>query len=144
MPTTVYVVRHAEKEHGQGAREVNLSQAGHRRAANLPQALDLPRLTAIYATNRIRTQQTAAAVAEATGLPIQTFAPNDTASVVEAVERHTGEAVLVVGHADTVPMILEELGVRVRVSLTLADYGDVFEVILDNGRAMLRRGRFEP
>jgi len=141
-PTVVHVVRHAEKEAARGIHDVDLSPAGHRRAADLPRHLDLERIAAVFVTPYRRTRRTAGPVLDATGLEPEVYPANDVSSFVVNVARFEGHHVLIVGHCDTVPHILEGLGVHERVSLTLADYGGLFTVHLGEGRPRLEVGHF--
>lgn len=141
-PTVVHVVRHAEKAAARGVRDVDLSPAGHARAADLPRQLDVSKIEAVFVTPYSRTRQTAAAVLQATGLEPEVYPANDISSFVVNVVRFEGAHVLIVGHCDTVPHILDGLGVSERVRLTLADYGDLFTVYLADGPVRLEHGRF--
>ena len=134
-PRTIWVVRHAEKAehpHGAGLRDVELSPRGRARAAALPEIVPPSTLRDIVVTRYRRTAQTAEAVTRASGLAPTVLPANDIEGIVGHV-RAVGGNVLVVGHCDTVPSILAELGVREQVELTLQDYGDVFRVELVQG-----------
>lgn len=139
--TTVYVVRHAEKDAGE---DPDLSPRGKLRALALPEALELAELAAIYASPTKRTQQTAAPVAALTGLEVTRMPPTDYEGLLQRVRSHAGEAVLVVGHSNTVPPMLAALGVRDHVApLDEGDYGDLFVVSVPaEGAATLEVRRF--
>ncbi len=143
-PTVVHVVRHAEKQRGRGIADVGLADAGRERASDLPRHLDVDAVAAVFVTPYRRTRQTAQAVLERTGLEPEVYPANDISSFVVNVARFEGQHVLIVGHCDTVPHILEGLGVSETVSLTLADYGDLFTVRIADGEVSLARGRFGP
>lgn len=121
---------------------MELSGVGHRRAKDLPSRLDLDEVAAVFVTPYRRTRQTADAVLKATGLEPEVYPANDISSVVVNVARFEGQHVLIVGHCDTVPHILTGLGVDEQVSLTLADYGDLFTVRIAEGEAHLEHARF--
>ncbi len=141
--TTVYVVRHAEKLLGTGTRDPELSPAGKARALELPKVLPLTELDAIYATQYRRTRETVEPVAALTGLEIRGYRAGNIRGLAEHLrEKHEGDHVLVAGHYDTVPRLIHELGVDVRVRLTEANYGDVFIVQFRGGEARLSRERF--
>jgi phosphohistidine phosphatase SixA len=138
--TTVYVVRHAEK--GEGP-DPELSASGRRRALALPAALELDSLRAIYSTATRRTRQTAAPVAAVTGLAVTRMPPTDYSGLLERVQSHAGEAVLVVGHSNTVPAMLAALGVEEPLSLDDEAYGDLFVVTVPaQGPATVEKRRF--
>lgn len=111
----VLVVRHAEKAQDD-PRDPSLSAAGQARARALVQRLGPLRLAAVYATPYLRTRQTAAPSAESQVLEVsvRAFASRDPDQDAQALREellrdHRGEAVLVVGHSNTVPAIVEAL-----------------------------------
>ncbi len=116
----VVVVRHAEKV-SDSARDPELSAAGRARAEALAERLKGLPLAVAYATPFKRTQQTAAPTAQAQGveLIVREFSSRDPDTDAQALREallrdHRGEAVLVVGHSNTVPAIVEALsGVEV-------------------------------
>jgi probable phosphoglycerate mutase len=72
----VFLVRHAEPDWTPGGRSVNdpgLTSFGVAQARTTARRLAGERLDAIYASPYLRSQQTAAAIAEATGLPVVTL-----------------------------------------------------------------------
>lgn len=141
-PTVVHVVRHAEKAVARGMRDVPLTEAGMARARDLAVQIPTERVAAVFVTPYLRTRQTASKVIEAAGVEPEVFPANDISSFVINVSRFAGHHVVIVGHCDTVPHVLEGLGVRERVSLTLEDYGDLFSVHLGEGPVRLVHGRF--
>ena len=68
-------------------------------------------ITAIFATQYKRTQQTAAPLAAALGVTVVTIPSADTARLVAKVKAAPGN-VLVVGHSNTVPDVIKGLGVE--------------------------------
>ncbi len=132
--TTVVLVRHAEK--ADASPNTNLSPAGLTRAEALVSVVDELGLTAAYSTDLCRTAQTAQPAAQALGLSLfvqQTGssaaglsgcspAIGVTTSALPAalggaealtdhiLARHRNQAVLVVGHSNTVPAIIAALG----------------------------------
>ncbi|HTK32878.1 MAG TPA: phosphoglycerate mutase family protein [Candidatus Saccharimonadaceae bacterium] len=111
--TTVYVVRHAEKNAVFAGADPPLSEAGARRADALARALADAHVTTILTTHFARTRDTVRPLAAATGDSITVFDQTDAARVAAEVwTRHAGEAVLVVGHSDTVPAIVRALAGR--------------------------------
>ncbi len=142
-PTVVILVRHAEK----GALPANdppLTEAGVARARALVAALADARIDAVIATPTVRTRETARAVAEPRGLTIETVAlaakEAHVGAVAEAVRRHTGQTVLVVGHSNTVPAIITVLGGPKLADLCDDQYSNLFTLILGAGPPQLIRG----
>lgn len=115
----VILVRHAERaDGGPGAAATTstpadppLSAAGEARAARLAAMLADAGITAIYATEFRRTQQTARPLATKLGLPIETMPARDSAALAERLRtRHARDIVLIVGHSNTVPDAIRALG----------------------------------
>ncbi len=107
--TTVYIVRHAEKEGNISAPP--LSTAGQARAENLRHVLSDVKLDVVYTTNFIRTQMTAAPVAAAAGVSVLEYQAADTQGLVEMIlAENIGQTVLVVGYSNTVDDIASGLG----------------------------------
>ncbi len=134
--TTVVLVRHAEKDAGA---DPGLAAAGRARAEALVSAVRsaLPkgaRLDAALATNTRRAKETAAPVARAYGIDVTTTPLGagldeyleDVARMVEGA--YAGRNVLVVGHSNTTPELVERLTGAKGLSMTEAEYGRLFIV----------------
>jgi broad specificity phosphatase PhoE len=113
--TMIILVRHAEKA-SDDAKDPNLSERGMARANQLAAVLKDTDIAAVYATQYKRTQQTAQAIAALDGLPVQVRevtaenAKNYAADLVKEIKKkHSGEAVLIVGHSNTVPELVKYL-----------------------------------
>ena len=144
----VFVVRHAEKISEQDER---LTDAGRARAGRLAKMLEGSGIAAIYSTDTERTIATAEPLATALGLKIRIY---DTApskgdkDFLRLVERLRSEVppdgvVLVVGHSNTVPLILKALGCAEDVSIASSDYDNLFVVVSrDDRRPTLIRLRY--
>lgn len=110
-PDLVVLVRHAEKATEPGP-DPALSTAGADRAQALAEVLaELPLRDALVSTYR-RTADTAAPTAKAHDLSPRPVAAGSrhAVAVAEAVMAVSGGAVLVVGHGNTLPAVLEALG----------------------------------
>lgn len=118
---TVYLVRHADKAaYWPEARELNafhpLNRTGMDRAERLAEELADADVAAIYTSSTTRTLATGMPLAEAREIPISPDdrtirVPQMKAFFAEIREIHAGdEAVLVVGHSNTVPLLLMSLG----------------------------------
>ncbi len=126
--TTVYVVRHAEKDANDANKaDPELSDIGKQRAAALAEELKKVKFDEVYATNYKRTKNTVAAVAANSGVEVKTYSPNDVAKLKEAIK---GKTVLIAGHSNTVLALLRELGATIeRKDLTDADYDFLFKLV---------------
>jgi broad specificity phosphatase PhoE len=123
--TTLLIVRHADRE---GAADA-LSAAGVARAQELVHVGEKAGLVAIYRSDTIRARDTAAPLAAALGLAAVTYPANDTAALVSDIfADHRGEKVLVVGHSNTVPDIIEAAGGPVLADIDDEEFDNLFVV----------------
>jgi phosphohistidine phosphatase SixA len=105
-PSAIYLVRHGEKLAGQ---DPDLSPRGLERARHVAAILHRAGITAIFSTKTVRTQQTAAPLAQQTGLSVQLYDPLAPRALVEQVRGLTG-VVVVVGHSNTLPELVRLFG----------------------------------
>lgn len=146
---TVYVVRHAEKQPVPAdapdaqKKDPPLSREGQLRALGLADDLPIAELDAVYLTDFERSRQTAAAVLAVTGLEPIHYPPKDAAGLASRLRKRSGEQVLVVGHSNTIPPLLEQLGVVEDVKIDEQQYGDLWIVTLKgDGPAKLEVRRY--
>lgn len=131
-PTTVFVVRHAERA-AEPANDPAISPDGQQRAALLAAALSAAKIDAIITTNFRRTKETAAPLATKLGLePIEIGVRKNEAAahvpeVVAAIKKLNG-AVLVVGHSNTVAQIVTALSGEPTQQLCETSYSHIFVV----------------
>jgi len=131
--TTVIFVRHAEKELVP-ADDPGLSEAGKRRAAELARQLVvadvIAGVDAIYSTSYRRTEETVQPVATALGLPITSYDASNTLTIMdEIVKEHKGKIVLVVGHSNTVPALIGNMGASKKVpEINDNEYDNIYVV----------------
>jgi len=105
--TTVIIVRHADRA-GQAD---SLSTLGLARANDLAEALKTADLRAIYCSDTRRARDTAAPLASALHVTPEDYPAKDCAGLIHRVMReHVGETVLIVGHSNTVPLLVREAG----------------------------------
>ncbi|WP_457651455.1 SixA phosphatase family protein [Rhodocaloribacter sp.] len=108
----VYLVRHAEAvspELRQDPKNPHLSEAGHMRAAHLAYVLGDAGITRILSTDFHRTRETARPLAEKLGLDVASYDPYDLPGFAEALRGMRGR-ILVAGHSNTTPKLVELLG----------------------------------
>lgn len=124
-PITVFLVRHAEKE--STGSDPSLTEAGRERAATLADVLADAGVTAIFSSEFKRTQETAAAVAARLGLTVTTVPAKDVDGLLGRVRAlGPGGRALIVGHANTVPELIERMtGVKV-AEMADSDYDRLF------------------
>jgi broad specificity phosphatase PhoE len=149
QPTTVILVRHAEKSVPEG--DHPLSGAGRARARELARVLRHTKISAIYTTQFMRTRQTAEPLAKELGLAVQPVVATAT-YVTDMLDRirqeHTGEAILIVSHRNTVPALIEALGVSPAEEIIEEQYDHIYVVTVPPAGAptmlTLRYGRSTP
>jgi probable phosphoglycerate mutase len=138
--TTIFLVRHAERaDSGAGgmASDPGLSAAGRARAARLAAMLKDTKLTAVFATEFKRTQQTAAPTAKAQHLTVSTVPADETSALANKLKAATG-SVLVVGHSNTVPEVMAALGVTPPVKIDDAEFDNLFIVVTGTPPRLVR------
>ena len=121
----IHVVRHFDTPKGE--RDPDLLPQGTARAEALARWFRGKRLCAILVTQYKRTRQTAAPTAAGRSVAIQTYDAADTAGAV-ARAKASACPVLIVGHSNTVPDIVEKLGGTRPTELSHEDFGDVWTV----------------
>ncbi len=124
-PTTIFLVRHAERA-ADDPQDPGLTPAGRERAQLLARILADAGLTAVYSTPFRRTMDTARPVARAAGLDIRTYDPRDPAAMrafADELRASTGR-ILVTGHSNTTPDLVEKLGGDPGSPIAESDYYD--------------------
>ena len=105
--TTIIVVRHADRA---GTAD-SLSTAGVERANDLAQATKMANLRAIYVTDTRRSRDTATATAAMAHVTPEVYSAKEYDELVKRILKdHAGQAVLIVGHSNTVPDIIRAAG----------------------------------
>ena len=144
--TTVILVRHAEKA-SEPAADPPLTAAGEARAKALAEALANAGVSAVVTTQFARTRSTAAPLAAALQLTpevVDARAPEHATAVAAMIlAHHAGEVVLVVGHSNTIPAIVEALGVQRPAAICDAEYDGLYVVTVPaSGSARLVSARY--
>jgi broad specificity phosphatase PhoE len=139
----VFLVRHAERaDAGMAAAQMagadpELSDAGRARAASLAALLKDAKITAIFTTEYKRTRDTAQPLAAATGITAAAVSSKDPAGLIDKVKASAGN-VLVVGHSNTLPEVIEALGIDEPVSIAEDQFDNLFVVVRGAKPALLR------
>lgn len=140
--TTIILVRHAEKMKDQ--KDPNLTEKGQIRATKLKDILSGIQLDKIYSTDFNRTQQTASPTAKAQKIEITNYQPFGLKDFGKKLqEEHSGKNILVVGHSNTTPKLLNIfLNETVVESIDESDYTNLFVINIDkkgNAKSLLLR-----
>ncbi|MFT5617874.1 MAG: 2,3-bisphosphoglycerate-dependent phosphoglycerate mutase [Arenicella sp.] len=142
--TTFFFVRHAEKKLDE-SKNPNLTDEGAERAEHLQYVLHNVDFSAIYTTNFNRTTQTIQPVAHAKGMQPNYYSPMDgKATLDEIMGNHEGKNILIVGHSNTIPMMMNMLlGEEEYDQFPDDAYGDLYIVnILKSGKAVITQLSF--
>jgi len=142
--TVVLVVRHAERNNAAACSPPELgpplSAAGQNRAQTLAHVCRDAGVAGIYASKFCRTQQTVAPLANQLGLTVNVVdqvAPDKTVSVDALIAQvwanHTGQVVLIAGHTNTVPVIIEKLGGAI-APIPETEFDNLFVVTISRWR----------
>ena len=146
-PTTVFLVRHAEKE-DEPKQDPPLKKEGVARSQELARTLSTASIKAIYTSQFLRTKQTAEPLATRNGLSptVLTLKPNpanlrliaeeSTAELVNKILQHPGESAVVIGHSNWIPDIIKMLGGDVVPTIDEKKFDDLFIVtVYGKGKA---------
>lgn len=132
VPTTVVVVRHAEKQSDQG-RDPHLTEAGQARARRLDSILAAAPLGGLYTSEFHRTRETLVPLSNRTGIQIQTVPARETIETLTA-ERllvdHPGQVVVISSHSNLAPAIVEALTGQSVPEIDESTYDDLFIVTI--------------
>lgn len=125
--TTIFLVRHAEKV--DQSRDPDLSPEGKARARRLADILERAGLSALYATEYKRTQQTLAPLADKLGLKVQVIPASSEDELVSSIlsENQSG-SVAVCGHSDTVPELVRQLTGEEVPAIGATEYDNLYIV----------------
>jgi broad specificity phosphatase PhoE len=130
--TTIIVFRHAEKDTAK--LDPSLSKEGKTRAENLVLALRDFTPDAAYSTNYNRTRSTVAPLARKFNLEVQVYDARDQKSFAEQLKAMTGKTIVVAGHSNTVPRLVNLLaGVDKYPDLEDSVYNQIYIVKITDG-----------
>ena len=132
---TFYVVRHFDTPAGD--RDPDLLPDGRARAAQLDRALRRNPPVAIYVSDFRRTRQTVEPLARRLRLTPIVYDPADTPALIALVRAARGP-VMIVGHSNTVPAIVEALGAPRPADLVHENFGDLWTINADGTSARTR------
>ena len=146
-PTVVIIVRHADKA-AEPAGDPPLTETGKERARALAELLKDAKVAAVMHTPTTRTRETARPTAEQFGLTMEVLpqgpAAIHSAAVAEAVRRHAGKTVVVVGHSNTVMPYIAALGGPTRPNLCDHQYDGIYTLVISGSDVRLVEARYGP
>jgi broad specificity phosphatase PhoE len=103
------------------------------------------RVRAIYVTDKLRNRSTAAPLAQLLGIAPEVVQQDDARALARRVLReHSGETILIVAHANTLPAIVSALsGADDIPEIESSDYGTLYVVTVPRiGRSRVIRLRY--
>lgn len=141
-PTTILLVRHAEKVED-GSKNPPLAEKGSRRAAMIRELFASTDFDGLYATPFERTINTLKPLADTLGRTVETYDPNLDLVVLmdQLLDKHAGKSIFITGHSNTIPGMLNVLiGRNDYEDFTHDQYNDIFMVSLtEKGKASVTR-----
>ena len=148
-PTTVILVRHAEKvTTNPQDPDPGLTPAGEQRARDLAALLRDRHVSAVITTQLARTRLTGEPTAAAAHVTVDSVQVGrdieaHTAAVASRVRGHAGHTVLVVGHSNTIPRIIAALGGPALTDICDGAYSNVFTLVIPaSGEPRLTHGHY--
>jgi len=140
-PTTIFIVRHAEKAKSP-ADNPPLTQEGEKRAVTLAHLLSQSGVTAVFSTNTTRTVETVNNFANSKNIRIQSYETIEDVKRIIQSDCH-GKTVLVAGHTNTIPNIIKALGIDRAINID-HEYNNLFIVtITSDGNTSMITLKFE-
>jgi broad specificity phosphatase PhoE len=139
--TIIILARHAERS-DQGGSDPHLTAAGRTRAQKLIHVLGTAEIKAIYTSQFIRTKETAQPLADHLGL--SSVVINDASEIKnDILANHSGKTVLVIGHSDTVPKLINLLCGTSLPLIKDAEFDNLFVVtVFSDGAAGVVRLKY--
>jgi broad specificity phosphatase PhoE len=147
QPSTVVLVRHGEKA-VEPSNDPPLSAAGQQRAQDLLKALSDAKVSAIITTQFERTKMTAKPLADSLHVTPTVVSGSSLKAQIDTIASKVknakkGATVLVVGHSNTLALIIAALGGPKMPELCDAEYSNLFVLEMgEPGSAKLIRGHF--
>lgn len=136
--SVIYLVRHAEKEKGN---DPVLTSDGKRRAGELARVLKKKKIKHIYVTQYLRTQMTADSLRIQLAIDTVHYHADTTGnSLLEEIKAHqdAGKNLLIIGHSNTLPVLLKKLGVQQPIrEIADNEFDNLFIVQYKKGKATL-------
>ena len=142
--STFYFIRHAEKDRSDSENiDPELNQTGLGRAMHWAEILSEVQLDAVYTTDFERTSMTAAPTSVKYDIDVQFYEP-ETMDIEQFKVDNLGKNVLVVGHSNTTPDLVNKIISEEKYSeMDDADNGSLFIVQINKGGTTSQRLHFD-
>jgi 2,3-bisphosphoglycerate-dependent phosphoglycerate mutase len=142
--TVFFIIRHSEKDTA-GGTNADLNAIGRGRAVTFPKIFRKIHLAKIYSTDKPRTKNTARPIANAKKRPVDIYDAKQQKELLEKlVKDHKGDKILLVGHSNTVPQLVNILrGNEDEKEFSESDYSRLYIVTVKKiGDAQVHLIRF--
>jgi phosphohistidine phosphatase SixA len=130
--TTIFVVRHAEKDLSYKGDDHfrPLNTAGHQRAGVLAARLANEKIAKIYTTEYLRVQQTGDSLRIKQQIDTIIYSAKTTHFLDKIKhDKVQGKTIVIIGHSNTVPEIIRNLGVKFDLKIIPDDeYNNLYQV----------------
>ena len=138
-PTTVFLVRHAERADAP-REDPPLLETGTARAQSLARILAKSGIKAIYTSQYLRTKATGEPLAKQLGIEVVSISlktsaanprqvtPESIKEITDKIFQRPGENALVIGHSNSVPDVIKALGGDVVPTVDEKEFNDLFVV----------------
>jgi 2,3-bisphosphoglycerate-dependent phosphoglycerate mutase len=138
---TFYIVRHAEK--ADNSNDPQLSQQGIDRAVDLEKYLAAKKLDSVFTSTFKRTMLTGLTVSLPRGIPQLSIDQQNQQTLNNFIQRmksiKTNKGILIVGHTNTVPTIVQGLSGQSIAAIAENDYDNIYIVEIKNGNVLLQQ-----
>jgi len=140
----IYLVRHAEKQSG---KDPLLTDAGNRRSGDLARALKGKGIQRIYVTEYKRTQHTADSLMIFSRIDtVHYLSDTSCTDLINKIiaNNDLNNAILIIGHSNTVPLIIAKLGLAGYPATYIpdAEFDNLFLLTFKKGKASLKKTKF--
>ena len=138
-PAAVYLFRHAEKMIITGEEDPDLTSEGFKRAEALALAMSDIEAGAVYSSQYKRTRQTIAPLAKAWSVETVIISADDPEKQIDVLfKNHCGENVVIAGHSNTLPGLIDLLAIPEKITIEDNQYGDLYVVLWKDGTPTLK------
>jgi 2,3-bisphosphoglycerate-dependent phosphoglycerate mutase len=133
--TTLILIRHAEKEKD-GSKDPVLSADGVRRAERLCHIFEKTQIDAVYSTDYNRTRQTVSPLAKIKNVPVDLYTVDPASNYVDKIlETMRGKTVLICGHSNTIPSIVNKFrGEKEVEDFPDTEYNNILILVIDKNQ----------
>ncbi|WP_299226620.1 serine hydrolase [uncultured Psychroserpens sp.] len=140
--TTLYFVRHAEKAND-GTRNPGLTNEGKSRSELISKIMGSKNINAVYSTAYKRTTETAQPLAKLIGKNVNFYDPTNTTSILDIIAKNEGQNIVIVGHSNTIPAMLNFLEKSSNYQvIPEAEYDNLFKVMYSSNKTIVSENKY--